>query len=236
MEMTLQHEQAAKLDYLRVGEPDADLHFVLLHGYGADNQDLAPLSGAVHLKCSTCWYFPNGPVAVPIGPYMMGRAWFPIDMEALVGAQMRGTFFDMSQTAPSGLQDRGRQIARFLMETGLIDCERLVLGGFSQGAMLAIETLFHLAKPPKALVILSGTLLDKARWRQQIARLKPLPFFMSHGQQETLLDPAGAEALYELLDEHSWPGEFVRFRGGHEIPATVLSALTRFLDKVGRDK
>jgi phospholipase/carboxylesterase len=223
------------IEYLEVRSQSADSLIVFFHGYGADAQDLAPLSSVLETGPTTSWCFPNGPIEVPIGPHTMGRAWFEIDTEALMKAQMEKSYRDLSNSQPPRLIKRGQQMAAFL-DSLRADGQKLIIGGFSQGAMLSIECLFHMQTLPDAIILLSGTLLDKERWQPSLAKLKPIPFFMSHGSQDPLLDPSAAEKLNEFLLAKQWPGEFVRFVGGHDIPPLVINRLKAFLQNSLRKK
>ena len=55
---------------------------------------------------------------------------------------------------------------------------RIVLGGFSQGAMVATDVALRLEEPPAALVVLSGTLLCQDEWRRRAV------WRFSHGDQQ----------------------------------------------------
>jgi phospholipase/carboxylesterase len=104
--------------------------------------------------------------------------------------------------------------------------EDVIVGGFSQGAMMAT----HLANqlPLAGLVILSGTLLAR-ELLMETHHHRTVPFFQSHGDQDQLLSLSQARALNELLQEKGWPGVWAPFRGGHEIPRQVLDSLQHFL-------
>eukprot|EP01053_Blabericola_migrator_P011840 Blabericola_migrator_1__11839@NODE_71_length_15245_cov_168_105877_g64_i0_p7_GENE_NODE_71_length_15245_cov_168_105877_g64_i0NODE_71_length_15245_cov_168_105877_g64_i0_p7_ORF_typecomplete_len400_score58_77Abhydrolase_2/PF02230_16/0_035Abhydrolase_2/PF02230_16/7_7e11Hydrolase_4/PF12146_8/41Hydrolase_4/PF12146_8/4_7e05Esterase_phd/PF10503_9/1_7e02Esterase_phd/PF10503_9/0_0025Abhydrolase_1/PF00561_20/1_5e02Abhydrolase_1/PF00561_20/0_0068Cutinase/PF01083_22/0_00044DUF915/PF06028_11/26DUF915/PF06028_11 len=47
--------------------------------------------------------------------------------------------------------------------------KRLVLGGFSQGAMLALDVFFHLPSPPSLLGVMSGAPMCVEQWKKQLA-------------------------------------------------------------------
>jgi phospholipase/carboxylesterase len=112
--------------------------------------------------------------------------------------------------------------------------ERLVLGGFSQGAMLSTELALALAArgtPPAGLLLLSGTVIAEPMWRKQLAAtpLTGLPTLIAHGRQDPLLPFGQAEALRDLLTAGGAAVRFVPFDGGHEIPPPVLAAARTFL-------
>jgi phospholipase/carboxylesterase len=80
------------LEFIHVENDPKKPAVMLLHGYGASMDDLFPLFE--YLAKDWNWFFPNAPLEVPIGPMMSGRAWFPIDMEALNAAMMSGQHRD----------------------------------------------------------------------------------------------------------------------------------------------
>jgi phospholipase/carboxylesterase len=63
-------------------------------------------------------------------------------------------------------------------------------------------------------------------------RRKGLPVFQSHGTQDDLLPYVGAERLRDALNKSGLIVEWHSFRGGHEIPESVLRTLSVFLRTV----
>jgi phospholipase/carboxylesterase len=204
---------------------------VLLHGYGADAWDLLPLADELHAPPGTTWLVPHAPHEVALGPHMSGRAWFPIDVMALQLAMLSGRHRDLSGQAPPQLAASVAQVQAMLDEAGA-PLSRTVLAGFSQGAMTATALALHAPVQPAGLAILSGTLLDREAWAQLAPRRRGLPFFQSHGRSDPLLGYAAAEELYSLLTAAGWPGHWVGFDGGHEIPREVLRGLDAYLTTV----
>lgn len=104
-----------------------------------------------------------------------------------------------------------------------------MLGGFSQGSMLACDILFRTAEDLAGLVILSGTLLARDAWTRGMTQRVGLPVFQSHGTHDMLLPFGIASELSKELEARGLAATFTPFRGGHEIPPPVLSALEAFL-------
>ncbi|MGV3625427.1 MAG: alpha/beta hydrolase, partial [Archangium sp.] len=112
--------------------------------------------------------------------------------------------------------------------TGL-PMKRIVLGGFSQGAMIATDVALRLEEAPGALVVLSGTLLTEDAWRPRAKSRAGLPVFQSHGRADPVLPFVAAEWLRDLLVDSGLQHEFVPFDGGHTIDRNALTRLGDFL-------
>lgn len=207
---------------------DAPLTVVLFHGYGADAADLAPLALEIPAgKKPLRWVFPDAPgLLEDLG--MPGRAWFPVDMERLQRSQMTGQPWDHSKSRPDGLDETKASALDFLAALGA-PWDRLVLGGFSQGAMLATELALSGPAAPRGLMILSGTLIDEPRWAKLAPARKGLPFFQSHGSADPILGYPAALKLEALLRGAGLKGSLLRFEGGHGIPPEVLDGMGAFL-------
>lgn len=201
---------------------------VFFHGYGADSSDLIPLAEMMALSPKITWVFPEAPLQVIIAPGFFGRAWFQIDNKRLEIAMKTGQPADMSMSTPKGL-DSAREVAISMYEELLERHSSVVLGGFSQGAMLATEiSLVHKIKP-NGVVLMSGTLLCKDRWRELATTCAGLPFIQTHGKNDALLGFEYAEALFQMLTSAGLTGEFFSFNGGHEIPPKVIERIASFL-------
>ena len=202
---------------------------VLLHGYGASMNDLAPLAEYMSVKGNPTWVFPDGPLSVPLGPMMSGRAWFPIDVQELEKAMLEGRSRDYSQRRPAGMDRAQSLLVSFLSEVSS-RYPKVVLGGFSQGAMMTVDVAPELELKPLGLLLLSGTLVCEKQWRDKLSELEGLPFFQSHGKSDPVLGFEAAEELEKLLDSKGLNGALHSFSGGHEIPPKILGAAKKWLE------
>lgn len=195
--------------------------FVLIHGYGASKEDLASLSQVLAFKGD--WYFPDGIINVPIGPMMMGKAWFPIDMMALEKAMQSGSHRDFKAVTPPGFEEALQRLETFL-KTLKEEYQEVIIGGFSQGAMCSLHLSFKMNL--HKVVLLSGNpiamnLLDLKTDSKKI--------FMSHGEHDPLLSFLKAQDLAKELSQENHHLTFEAFSGGHEIPMTIVQKLNSFL-------
>lgn len=216
----------AGLDAIEFPSPDPKaLTVVCLHGYGADMRDLAPLAGELPVTRPVRWFFPDGPETLEWG----GKAWFPIDTAAFEEAQRTGKPRDLSGGEPAGMADARAELQAALEELAA-PWESLVLMGFSQGSMMAVDLALRAPKAPAGVGILSGTLVD----RKTLAKLAPqkpgLPFFQSHGSVDPILGYQQALALEKELKAAGWTGALQRFEGGHGIAPEVVASLGAWLD------
>lgn len=220
--------QMGTLDVVEVPNTQENVpKVVLFHGYGADCSDLVPLCQHISGGQEFHWYFPDAPDMTPFG----GRQWFPVDMEAIERASRSGTHRDLTLAEPPGLE-RARSMASEMIAELQTPWSQLILGGFSQGAMMATDQTLQSSENPKGLVIFSGTLLDKDNWKTLASQKKGIPTLQSHGTQDPILNFQDAVKLGQILDQSQWRRTWIEFQGGHEIPPTVLQKFDSFLKKL----
>ena len=210
---------------------EPELTIILFHGYGADAYDLQTLSDVINTRKSTRWIFPQGPLEVPIGPGWTGRAWWNIDMRAIEEAAMRGETRDLSNENPLGL-DKARIAAMDMISKLKTPWNKIILGGFSQGAMLATEILLHAPENPAAAILYSGALLKKEEWKNLAPQRAGTKVFLSHGKNDLVLGHKGSQQLESLLNQAGLKAQLNSFDGGHEIPPQVIMKTNDFLSKL----
>lgn len=198
---------------------------VFFHGYGANGADLAPLASELGLEKPARWLFPDAPLSLDFG----GLAWFQIDVAAVEQAQRTGKAVDWSDREPPGFEEAAAAAEEFLaaLETPL---ENVVLGGFSQGAMLAVELALRAKSAPRGLVVLSGNLIRRKAWAALAPRRAGMKFFQSHGIADPILGFQGALKLEALLKDAGLAGSMLKFEGGHAIPLEAAESLAQWLN------
>jgi phospholipase/carboxylesterase len=211
---------------------------VLLHGFGAPGTDLVPLWRQLVVPRGTRFAFPEAPIALDGGSDLDfspggSRAWWHIDLERLQAAPARGARRDLSAEVPVGLAGARASVVAMLDELEkTAAASPLVLGGFSQGAMLACDVALRTGRPLAGLVLLSTTYLCADEWRPLFQRRRGLPVLQSHGRDDPLLPFDLAELLRDELAAAGLDVSFVPFSGGHGIADPVMDALGRFVTRV----
>jgi phospholipase/carboxylesterase len=200
---------------------------VLMHGFGAPGFDLVDLAQYVEAP-GVRWVFPEAPLAVDGGP---GRAWWLIDAE-LFELRMRGQRVDRTDELPPRLPTARAELSSLLdaveRELG-VPRRKQLLGGFSQGSMLAVDLALHAEQPPAGLILLSSTLIASGEWAPRAEAVRGMPILQTHGTQDLILPFEYAESLRRLLEGGGAQLQFVRFAGGHGLPPEALGALSAFL-------
>src|SRR5262245_2865607 len=198
---------------------------VLLHGIGADENDLAPL--AAHL---------DGRVRVASlrapRPWTPGHAWFHLDFRAdgtIVPdvAQAHATLVDLTRWLE---QAPGRYHT---------DERRTYLLGFSQGAMMALGVLRTIPQRLAGVIALSGRapegLFPEAAPRPAIAEV---PLLVAHGTADPVLEVQNGRQVRDAFGTVSKDFTYQEFPIGHTISEAelglVASWLTQHLDQPAR--
>lgn len=202
---------------------------VLLHGYGSSPSDWLPYAAVMQVSARHRFIFPEAPqqTAPPDGP-LIGRGWWRLGL----ASYRRGNELpDMSNAHPSGLDDANRAVRTLLGELQQrlqSDSRETILGGFSQGGMIAADLAFRTNEPLKALVLLSTTTVDEAAWLAGMPSRRGLPVFISHGRNDAVLAFAIAERLATKMRQAGMRVTWFRFDSGHEMPAEAVTALNAF--------
>jgi phospholipase/carboxylesterase len=213
---------------------------VLCHGFGAPGTDLVPLAHELAELTpesigKIAYLFPEAPLE--LGGYgFAGRAWWMVDVERFQRAvgDSRETAA-MSAEVPPGMSESS-QLLRACLEdaarhTG-VAISRTLLGGFSQGSMVATDVALRLPSPPAGLCVFSGHLLAEAEWRRLAKNRGSLTVLQTHGKYDPLLPFEGAVALRDMLVESGLSVEFVPFNGPHTISIEGINRCAALMRRV----
>lgn len=214
--------QAGPLQAIEVFNHPDGKWIVLFHGYGADANDLASLTDHFNFQKPANWLFPNGHLSVPIGPGWTGRAWWNIKMSDLEGDWTERRAPDMDQAVEKAFK---------MFSSMKFEWKDVIIGGFSQGAMLATEVFLKAPQTPAGLICLSGTLLSKKTWEQSASARSGSSILMSHGEMDQVLPHKGSIQLQQFFESHQIKTQFVSFRGGHEIPFQVIEKMKSYISE-----
>ncbi len=210
---------------------------ILCHGFGAPGTDLVPIAQEmirVRPKLeNSVFVFPHAPIQ--LDPHFDSRAWWMIDNEKIQTLMMTGEFRELRNSVPPDLDKRRLQIFAaidFIQDEFEIPPAAIVVGGFSQGAMLATDVALTYPDPLGGLIVWSGTLMNEHHWKQAAQKKSAIRVVQSHGRQDPILPFAGAEFLRDTLLENGHQVNFVPFNGEHTIGSEAMLAAIELLESV----
>lgn len=204
---------------------------VLMHGFGAPADDLIPLGDVLAAPAGTRFVFPGAPHALP-GMWPGARAWWMIDLDRYARAISSGGLRELAEAVPPGMAEARAAVEAMLdaLQGELqVAGSRMVLGGFSQGSMLALDLAMRSDRPLAGLVLMSSTFQCRTAWIEGMARRAGLPVFQSHGHADPILPFALAVDLRDQMRAAGLEVDWVEFPGGHEIPPPVVRGASAFL-------
>jgi len=186
---------------------DAAGALVLLHGRGADENDLVPLLDELDPERRLHGYTPRAPLALPPGGahwYAVPRVGYPDPETFAIGFGALTEWFDALP----------------------FPAERIVLGGFSQGSVMSYALGLGVGRPrPAALLAFSGFIPTVDGWELDSASPFP-PVGIAHGTYDPVisvdfgrrardtLEAAGADVDYRESPIEHWidPATVAAFR------------------------
>ncbi len=217
------------LDCLHIPGSSQGIAIVMLHGYGANAEDLFDLHSVIESKPGTSWYFPQGPLVIGNYGEYPSRAWFPLGVaDSILQAVETGNWSKVATLNPKGLDEARKNLLEFLSLLN-IPYSKIILGGFSQGAMLIVDTFLTKEENPLGLLILSGTVLNELKWKELAPQKKGFHFLQSHGMVDDLLPFTAAKRLENIFSTSGLKSEFIPFPGGHTIPELVVRKISNYV-------
>ena len=201
----------------RPASGEAEGALVLVHGRGADENDLAPLADLLDPDRRLAVYLPRGPLALPPG----GAHWYVV---ARVGFPDPETFFPTFE-----LLDAWTEAA--VADAG-VGPDRLVLGGFSQGAVMSYALGLAARRPrPAAILAMSGFVPQVEGFELDLESRAGLRVSISHGSLDPII---GVGFGREARDRLTAAGLDVAYREdpvGHTIAPAALAQAKATLER-----
>ncbi|MEM7119758.1 MAG: alpha/beta fold hydrolase [Pseudomonadota bacterium] len=199
----------------RQGEPQQLV--VLLHGWGADGNDLIGLAPALQPTLPQARFVsPNAPDPCDQNP--MGRQWY--------------SFADERPEKLKAGYERAAGMINDFVDAELarltLDDSRLALIGFSQGAMMALYVALRRARPCAGVVGYSGMMIDAEGLDSEL-KARP-PVLLAHGDADPVVPVQSLQEAVGVLATHDISAQWHVSQGvGHGIDPGALEAGAAFL-------
>ena len=194
-----------------------------LHGYGADGADLFDLSNPFSMVMPNAAFIsPDAPYDCAMSP--IGKEWFPIEK------------------IPSGAFESSKDFLKFIeneCKSMSISLEQTVLIGFSQGAMMSLQTLLISPKRFAAIIAFSGGLssenlqMSENFFEDGKHKNCKTPILLVHGEQDDVVPFSSLKITEDLLCNIGFNVEKLSRPGlGHGIDPDGISAGMNFLKQI----
>lgn len=201
----------------RPGGADANApSAVVLHGRGADEEDLLPVAAQlpddVHVLS----------VRAP-DPLQGGWTWYDIDTS-------QG--WESSQPDPEDFRrslDLVHEFVEGAVEAYDLDADRVGLLGFSQGAITSLSALIERPEQYRWVVALNGYLAEEHENRADAAAGKPV--FVGCGARDRVIPPERAEAAAGRLREAGAEVRFERYGVGHGVAPQEIEDVAAWVEE-----
>ena len=199
---------------------------IWLHGLGADGNDFVPVVKELKLPpLGIRFVFPHAPMRpVTINGGFVMRAWYDIAYQELAFKEDE-----------RGLRESQKLIEELIVRenTRGIPSSRIVLAGFSQGGVLALQTGLRQSKPLAGLMALSSYLpMSPIIEVERNAASNSVPIFMGHGITDNIVPLALGRMSRDTLIKLGYEVEWHQYTMPHSVCPEELADIGVWLKRV----
>ena len=198
---------------------------IWLHGLGADAHDFEPIVPLLSLGRPLRFVFPNAPVRpVTINAGMEMRAWYDIDP----GAPLAGKA-DIDESVRLVTE-----VVNLELAAG-VPAGRIVLAGFSQGGVIALELGLGYGERIAGILALSTYVHDHERVVERVSFASiDVPILMAHGLADPMIPIARAITSREALLGLNYRVEWREYAMGHQVCPEEIADIGHWLNGIFR--
>lgn len=203
-----------KLECIEINpKMEAKASVIWLHGLGADGNDFVPIVPELQLTdLPVRFIFPNAPqIPVTINNGYIMRAWYDIvSMNVERHADEKGIMNSVTLINDLITNEERRGIG----------AEKIILAGFSQGAVIALTTGLTYSKKLGGILALSGYLprADQV-FANASAANKSISIFLAHGMQDPIVPFMLGTITRDLLSQQNYNVNWHQYMMAHSVCA-----------------
>jgi phospholipase/carboxylesterase len=187
---------------------------IVMHGRGADASDLSELAPVLDGPGGYRFVFPNGPQAWDTGTGMtIGYKWF--DNWPPEGNSLR-------ESRSRVLPFINELVRRYPTPKG-----KIIISGFSQGALMALDAGYRTAEEIAGIVSLSGGLDEKDL--PDFASRRALPVLIVHGTNDAVVSVSHSRNTRLILESHGINPDYYELSTGHYLTPESIAIVVHFI-------
>ena len=209
-----------------VHAPDASV--IWLHGLGADGHDFEPIVPELRLDpgLNLRFVFPHAPMMpVTINQGFVMRAWYDI-RSADIG-------HEPDEKGIRASTDLLRELLAAEIDSGIAP-ERVVLAGFSQGGVIALQTGLTYGKRLGGILALSTYIaLPESIDKEKSETNADIPILLAHGSADPVIPISLAHDTHRLLEQLGYEVEWHEYKGmPHSVSEQEIFHIAEWLEKI----
>lgn len=211
-------------------QPQAEHRYTViwLHGLGADGHDFEGIVPELHLHAATHTHFifPNAPVQpVTINGGAKMRAWYDI---VLMSLERKPDVAGIGQSATLLTQLIAQEMAKGIAS------ENILLAGFSQGGVIALQTGLTFPHKLAGIIALSTYLPTLAQLSADRTEAnQATPVFIGHGILDSVVAVESGKAVYNALKELGYPAVWHDYPFmAHSVCPEEIAHLSAFINGI----
>lgn len=209
-------------EQLKKVSPLKNKTLILMHGRGDNLESYQTLAKEINLT-SLNYLLLNGPNSAN-SVFMTGYSWYEYP-------------FNSPHPDLDLAQNEINKIISQLIKAYAVKPSDIIVGGFSQGATMAINTWLTESEELGGFMALSPrSLIPTNFWKKQRIKEKVLtscpPFLLGHGRNDEVLPFSESLELYETLLNQGSNIKWHEFDGGHEIDIETLWSVREWLESL----
>ena len=183
---------------------------VLIHGRGADANDLADLAPLIDPPAGARFVLPNAPK-----PF-----------EAYPGMTFGWTWFEGWPPRQDSVAESRTILLTFLDEiTARYPTTSLIISGFSQGGMMSLDA--GLRREVSGIIAMSGGLYEDDL--PDLRTVTKVPILLAHGTADEVVSVNYARRARARLEDAGFDVEYHEYPMGHQVVMEEIAVVREFL-------
>ena len=206
-------------------KPEATI--IWTHGLGADGHDFEGI--IPELKVDTLnirFIFPHAPIQpITINGGMAMRGWYDIKNITNIEREVDN----------NGIQDSVNRVLK-IIDTQIsegIPSEKIILAGFSQGGVIALNTAFQCKHKLGGVLALSTYLPNWDHFKaQNLKHNNDIPFVIAHGSLDPVVPYQAGQHLFNTLNNEGFKVDFHTYPMQHQVCLEEIQMLSKWIFKI----